>query len=306
MKVTILGAGAFGLALSSVIQRAGSHVSVWGRDPETLISLATNRSHPFLFPGGRFSAAIHFTSDIQEALDGSQGVVVALPGVALRPFFEQYGALILRDCPLLLTTKSIESTTGLFPLELVQQCGVTGPLCVLGGPHFAHELIQGLPTEALIGGGQGLDFFKEVLHSPSFSIHVCYEPLSMQIANALKNIVAIAAGYALGKKQGENNHALHIAHGFAAITQVGQHLQACLETLHHPVLFADFLLTTNSQSSRNTRFGKLVAEGVSAPVALEMLKTVEGLTNLEGLQVRLEKNMPSFLRRVCRDIDLSD
>lgn len=260
-RLGVIGAGAWGTALAIVAARAGHEVGLWGRDPRQIEAIADSRENARYLPGIRLPDAVTPTAALA-ALSSADILLLAVPAQRLRE--------LCRDLPpgaatLVICAKGLEQATG---LRLSQVVGVERPhaaVAVLSGPSFALEVGQGLPTAVTIAApdrvlAQGL---AEALASPAFRPYPSDDVLGVELAGALKNVVAIAAGVTMGRELGENARASLITRGLAELTRLALALGARRETLMGLAGLGDLLLTATSLTSRNTSFGFALARGHS-------------------------------------------
>jgi glycerol-3-phosphate dehydrogenase (NAD(P)+) len=280
-RIGIVGAGAWGTALAVVCVRAGHEVALWGRDPATVQRIADRRINEVYLPGIALSAAIRPTATIAELRDAGT-VLLAVPAQRLRAVVAQ---LPETDAPLVITAKGLEQATGLRLSEVVASERPGAVVAALSGPSFALEVARGLPTAVTIASA-GIGVAREIaerLASLAFRPYPSDDLLGVELAGALKNVVAIAAGVTMGKGLGENARAALITRGLAELTRLALALGARRETLMGLAGLGDLLLTATSLTSRNTSFGFALARGqASADLLAQRGKLSEGAFTAEA------------------------
>jgi glycerol-3-phosphate dehydrogenase (NAD(P)+) len=296
LKIIILGTGSFGRALAATVARAGHKVFLWGRNETNILEALDILSNRAKTPVERVPSG-----NLSQALDAVDGVVIAVNGQALRGFMNEQEILKRISLPFLLTMKSIEVETGLFPVEVLQEIGVRSPLSVLGGPHFSEEILDNKPTEGVLANTKDTDFWERALQHSQFLVTKILDINGLQVANALKNVVAIAGGLCAGEKLGVNAHALTVVEGFKALMAACEACDGHSHTALHSVLLADFMATTQNKSSRNFNFGEKLGKGIPVDEALQAIGTVEGFGNLKGLAKRLP-SLPSFFGNLYKRV----
>ncbi len=251
--IGIVGSGSWGTALAQVLARSGHEVVLWGRDGAAMARIARSRVNGRYLPGILLHPSIRFTADLL-ALDACRILLLAVPAQKLR---ETVWGIEHRGRVLVVCAKGLERTSHRRLSEvLAEECPDCTP-AVLSGPSFASEVARGLPT-ALTVAAPAIALARELaeeLGSSSFRLYPCDDLVGVEIAGALKNVVAIAAGIVMGRGYGENARAALITRGLAEITRLGMALGARRETLAGLSGMGDLVLTATSLTSRNTRFG---------------------------------------------------
>jgi len=302
MKITVLGAGAWGTALA--IQAAARHeVRLWARDAEQAAHMQTERLNRRYLPGAPLPPALQVMAHRAEALAGAELIVVGTPMAGLRECLQACAG----TTPLLWLCKGFEAGTGLLGHEIARELGRT-QAGVLSGPSFAQEVARGQPT-ALVAAAEEANVAEaavQAFHGERLRIYTSADPVGVEVGGAVKNVMAIAGGVADGLRQraeleqawgqapGLNARAALLTRGLAEMTRLGLALGARAETFLGLSGLGDLVLTATGELSRNRRVGVLLAEGLSLPQALAQLGHVaEGVysarTVLErGQQLGLE------------------
>lgn len=272
-RIGVVGAGAWGTALAIVAARAGHAVQLWGRDQGQIEAIAGTRTNARYLPGVRLPDAVAPITNMT-ALADAELMLLVVPAQQLRVVC---GSLPVTGAPLIICAKGLEKNTGLRLSQIVAAERPRAAMAVLSGPSFALEVAQGLPTAVTIAAStssQALTY-AEWLAGPAFRPYPSDDVLGVELAGALKNVVAIAAGVTMGKKLGENACASLITRGLAEMTRLALALGARRETLMGLAGLGDLLLTATSRTSRNTSFGYALAQGRSAA---ELLGTGQKLS----------------------------
>ncbi len=279
MKIGYLGAGTWGFALARVLEMNGHHVTVWTRDSSFAQELEKSRVHPKL-PAAEVGPHVHFTSDIRRAIDGADVIVESVTSSGIRPVFEMAGPI---SVPIILTSKGIEQGTGLLLPEVVSSIlGVEDSSLVgaLSGPSHAEDLIQNLPTSVVASAydPQVMKMIHELFTTPTFRIYPNSDVRGVCFGGAMKNIIAIACGIADGLGCGDNTKAALMTRGLHEIRKLCPVKHCRPETLNGLSGMGDLCVTCMSRHSRNYRFGRLVAEGLSPEGARQKIgMAVEGI-----------------------------
>ena len=235
---------------------------LWGRDSVLVQRMAATRENAAYLPGMMLPAAVCPTADLP-ALSDVAALLLAVPAQQLRGVVRGLPAL---EAPLVITAKGLEQASGLRLSEVVLSEWPGAQVAVLSGPSFALEVARGLPTAVTIAAADAAlaRALAELLASPAFRPYPSDDLLGVELAGALKNVVAIAAGVTMGKGLGENARASLITRGLAELTRLALALGARRETLMGLAGLGDLLLTATSRTSRNTSFGFALAQGRSA------------------------------------------
>lgn len=285
MKISILGAGAWGTALA--VQAAARHeVVLWARDAKACADMvATGRNARYL-PDTELPPGLVVGSDLAAAIaHGREGlIVVATPMAALRSMLAQLpdGASVLWLC------KGFEAGTGLLGHEIARevQPGLRGG--ILSGPSFAQEVAAGQPT-ALVAASADEALVQaavEAFHSDRLRVYTSADPVGVEVGGAVKNVMAIAVGTADGLRlrgdtsnaPGLNARAALITRGLAEMLRLGLALGARAETFMGLSGMGDLVLTATGDLSRNRRVGLLLAEGLPlAQILRELGHVAEGV-----------------------------
>lgn len=255
MKVATYGAGAFGRAIHLIAQAGGDAVLL----------------------GRRAGAGV--STDWRAELPQADIVAMAVPAQATRAALRDISGALRDDAILLLLAKGIETGTGQLQSEIAADEAPGHAAMVLTGPSFASEMLDGLPTAVTLAAADealGADVQARIA-GPAFRPYLTTDVVGAQIGGAMKNVIAIACGAAMGRGLGESARAALMTRGFAEMTRVAGARGARLETLAGLSGFGDLSLTCASAKSRNFAFGYALGEGRLAPGA-----TYEGVATAEA------------------------
>ncbi len=276
--ILVVGAGAWGTALAVHCARAGHRVTLWARHPDPIIAA---RASPRL-PGVVLQAGIHVTGTMPNAADA---VLLVTPMQQLRATL----GLALPDAPLVLCMKGLELGTRLFPTELVAAIRPGAAAAVLTGPNFAHELARGLPAAAILASADAAlrRMLIGLLGTRTYRLYGSGDPIGAQVGGAAKNVIAIAAGIAIGAGLGENARAALVTRGVAEIARLAAHLGGRAETVSGLSGLGDLMLTCAGAASRNFRVGLAIGEGATpAQARATIAAAVEGMDAAPALLTR--------------------
>ncbi len=259
--IGIAGAGAFGTALAVAAARAGRRVILWARDAATVAAISERREAPRL-PGVRLPDAITATGSLA-AFEQAQALILAPPAQHFREVATAVAAAHPAGLPAISAAKGIEQATGCFTTQIIAEVWPAATPAILSGPSFAADIGRGLPTAVTLAcADEALArSLAEALTSPTFRIYHSGDPRGVEIGGAAKNVLAIAAGIAIGLGYGESARAALVARGFAELRRFGEAYAAQAETLMGLSGLGDVVLTCGSPQSRNFAYGLALGEG---------------------------------------------
>jgi glycerol-3-phosphate dehydrogenase (NAD(P)+) len=262
MRISVIGAGAWGTALSILAARAGNHTALWARRPEFAADLAAKRENAAYLPGIPLDGRISIGADFAAALDADT-LVYAQPAQHFRAFCRAARSGWRGGAVLLVAAKGIERETGALLHEIAAAELPAARMLTLSGPSFAAEAARGLPTAFAIAGTDqaAVQRLMEALAHGAFRPYGSEDPIGVEVAGAVKNVLAIACGIVLGKGLGENARAALITRGLAEITRLALAKGGRAETLMGLAGFGDLILTCTSMASRNTSLGHALGQG---------------------------------------------
>lgn len=297
MKIAYLGSGSWGFCLSFLLASKGYSITSWTTKKELAADLNAFKEHPFL-PGHKALKNMHFTTDLNEALNGADLIVESVTSAGLRPVFEQVKSIKIPDCPIILTSKGIEQNTGLILPEVIVEIfgeNLRKQVGLLSGPSYAAEVIRGLPT-AVVGSAFDEKLmlkFCEIFTTPTFRVYPNDDILGVSYGGSLKNIIAIACGISEGLGAGFSAKASLMTRGLHEIGKLAITKGAKAETISGLSGMGDLCVTCSSVMSRNYRFGYLLAQGLSPEEAKDKIQmVVEGAyTCISALQIAKQVNV---------------
>jgi glycerol-3-phosphate dehydrogenase (NAD(P)+) len=307
MKLAVLGAGAWGTAIS--ISLATHHaVTLWARDAALVDEMRKTRVNARYLPDAPLPSQVGITARLEEALSGCDLVLVATTTAGLRTALRQI-ASAGAAMPVVWLCKGFESETAQLPHEIAAaELPAATPRGALSGPSFAQEVARGLPTALTLASSDG-DFAARMareLHAQSLRIYSSDDLPGVEVAGAVKNVMAIASGISDGLGLGANARAALVTRGLAEITRLGLKLGGRTETFMGLTGVGDLILTCTGDLSRNRRVGLNLARGVPLDVLLRELGHVaEGVSTareVNRLAASMAIEMP-ITRAVCRMID---
>jgi len=307
MKIAVLGAGAWGTAIS-IILCARHEVRLWARDAALIEALRADRSNRRYLPGFALPSALALETDLGAALRGAELILVAVITNGLRDTLQRIRAAG-SSASLVWLCKGFESGSARMPHQVCAEVLAPGtPCAVLSGPSFAEEVARGLPA-ALTLASTDSGFARSAaraLHGATLRIYLSEDVVGVEAAGAVKNVMAIAAGVSDGLELGLSARAALITRGLAEMTRLGVALGGRAETFMGLAGAGDLILTCTGDLSRNRKVGLALARGTPLAEALAGLgHTAEGVLTaraVAGLAGGLGVEMP-ITRAVCRVLD---
>ena len=262
-KVAVIGAGAFGTALATVIAEAGrAEVTLIARNHAMAERLAATLTHDTALPGILLSDKITFTAD-PDVLKAADIVLFAMPSQAHREAARHYGPSLSADAIIVTCAKGIERETGELLTTVLEEELPDHRVAVLSGPGFAADIASGLPTAMTIAAAdiETATGLAETLSGKTFRLYASEDRIGVQLGGALKNVLAIACGIVEGSALGDSARAALISRGLAEMSRLVAALGGSAETVSGLSGLGDLVLTATSHQSRNLRFGIALGRG---------------------------------------------
>lgn len=299
MQAAVLGAGSWGTALAHVLALGGEATVLWGRDRALMEEMAQCRENRRYLPGWSMAAAVRPTADMAAALHDAALVVLAIPCQRLAEFLREHATLFPEGAVVVCASKGVEQGSLRTMGQVVAaELGARRRYAVLSGPSFAAGVMAGQPTAVVLGCadtslGEGI---QKRFSSALFRVYGTLDVLGVELAGALKNVMAIAAGLADGLGFGANARAALITRGLAEMARLGEAMGARAQTFMGLAGLGDLVLTCTGDESRNRRVGLAVGRGQTLEAALTQVGgTAEGVWTTQAvwtLAQRLGVEMP--------------
>jgi len=277
MRALVLGSGAWGTALAAVLARGGHDVVLCCRRREIADAVA-RRAHPSL-PGAALPAGIG-TALFGEELPRPDFVISTVPTQKLRDVLLSLRGTLPLDVPWVSGSKGLEIGTQRLPSQILEECGVRDPPAVLSGPSHAEEVVREVPTAVSLGDrdAERAAWLQNSISEKTFRVYTNSDPVGVEWGGALKNVVAIASGIAIGQGFGDNTLAALVSRGAVEIARLGVALGGRRETFNGLSGIGDLIVTCFSEHSRNRAFGIRVGRGEDPRAVLEASRVaVEGV-----------------------------
>jgi len=272
-EIAVIGAGAWGTALSIVLGRNGAHrVRLWAHDSSVYDTIRRSRINSDFLPGGRLPECVEVTNEVSDALAGAQIVVSAVPSQHCRRTFERMRPHLRFDTLVVSGTKGLEEKTLLRMSEVVAETlragdGSSPRIGALSGPSFAAEVAKGDPTAITIASGDAelAGTVQREFGDARFRVYTNSDIIGVELGGALKNVVAIAAGICAGLGLGNNSVAGLVTRGLSEMTRLVVACGGRAETMAGLAGLGDLVLTCTGSLSRNRSVGVELGRGRSLP-----------------------------------------
>jgi glycerol-3-phosphate dehydrogenase (NAD(P)+) len=289
VKAAVLGAGSWGTTFAQVLCDAGTPVVLWCRRPELAAHIETTRTSPQYLPGVTLPATLRTTADAAAALADADMVVLALPAQSLRQNLMGWRDLLPADAILVSLIKGIELGTGDRMSEVIGEVTGASPdrIGVISGPNLALEIaarqycatVVACPDEAVASRLQ------QACHTSYFRAYTNPDVVGCELGGAVKNVIALAVGIAIGMGLGDNTRAMLITRGLAEIARLGAVLGAEQHTFAGLAGLGDLVASCSSPLARNRSFGEKLGRGVPlAQVIASTTQTVEGVKSSQSVR----------------------
>ena len=299
--LAVIGAGSWGTALSIVLAPRFASIRLWAHEAALAERMQSSRENDAFLPGFKLPANMGATHDLATALDSADVVLGVMPSRHARTVYAQMCPFVGEHMQFVTATKGLEHGTLLRMSEvLTESIGVRFPprVAVLSGPTFAREVARGEPAAVVIASHDRelAAAIQRAFSGPTFRLYTNADPLGVEIAAALKNIIAIGAGICQGMGLGNNSIAALITRGLAEITRLAVAMGGQPKTLAGLAGLGDLVLTCTGELSRNRGVGMELAKGRSLPeIVSSMTMVAEGVETTPtavGLARKFCVNMP--------------
>lgn len=276
MKVSILGAGGWGVALAVLLYNNGNDVIMWSKLEDEVKLLNEKREHIIGLPGVMIPEEITITSDLNSAVKDRDIIVLATASKYTRETAHSLSGLINKGQIIVNVSKGIEDNTLMTLSQVIESEIPQADVAVLSGPSHAEEVGKGLPTTCVAGAHsvETAKIIQNAFMSKVFRVYTSTDMTGIELGGALKNVIALAAGMADGIGYGDNTKAALITRGMAEIKRLGIAMGGNNETFSGLSGIGDLIVTCASMHSRNRRAGILMGRGKSMEEAMKEVNTV--------------------------------
>ena len=280
MRVAVVGAGSWGTSVAALAATNTSTV-LWARNPELAATMARERVNSEYLPGCRLPDTLEFTADLDEACSSADVIALGVPSHGMRAVLEGARPFVRSDVPVVSLAKGVEQETLLRMSEVATEVlGEAGRVAVLTGPNLAREISAGQPAASVVAAPDGelTELLQQLFMTSRFRVYTNPDLVGCEIAGALKNVFAIAAGISAGLGYGDNTRAALITRGLAELARLGVALGGDPLTFAGLAGMGDLVATCTSEQSRNRTVGVELGRGRSvAEITTDMKMVAEGI-----------------------------
>ena len=293
-RITVIGAGSWGTAVASMVATRAA-ATIWARRADVADEITNHHTNERYLPGLALSPELVGTTDLVAAVTDTDAIVVGVPSHGYRAVLERVHGAIRPDIPILSLSKGIEQETLMRMTEVTcdvledHEPSVVGALT---GPNLAKEIVSGQPaaTVIAIGDADTARRLQAVFMNPRFRVYTNPDVVGSEVAGAVKNVMAIAAGMAAGKGFGDNTLATLITRSLVEMTRLGVAMGGDVRTFSGLAGLGDLVATCNSTQSRNHQVGFGLGQGRALDEIVEEMNMVaEGVKSTRGVLALSER-----------------
>jgi glycerol-3-phosphate dehydrogenase (NAD(P)+) len=263
MRVTVIGAGSWGTAISWLLLHNGNEVTLWAHSADQAQAIEAMKRNPRYLSDVELPG-IHATSDFQVAVRDAEALALVTPSSAVHETLMGLRPFVPRDLPVVMLSKGIERESGLLMTEICEEVlGNPRRIAALSGPNHAEEVSKGLPAATVVASSDEAcaEFFQKLFMSEVFRVYTSTDVTGVEVCAASKNIIAIACGIAAGLGYGDNTAAVIMTRGLAEMSRLVVALGGDPLTCMGLAGMGDLVATCSSRHSRNRALGELIAAG---------------------------------------------
>lgn len=278
-RISVIGSGTWGMALSLLLNSNNHEVIVWSALPDEVEMLKNKRAHNNL-PGVKIPEELEITGDLEYAVKSGELLVLSVPSVFTRQTARKMKDYVAPGQIIVNVAKGIEEDTLMTLSEQIEDEIPQADVAVLSGPSHAEEVSRGIPTTCVVGAKtrSTAEYIQNIFMRDNFRVYTSPDVLGIELGGSLKNVVALAAGVADGLGYGDNTKAALITRGLAEMSRLALKMGAKAETLYGLSGMGDLIVTCASMHSRNRRAGILIGQGKTMQEAMdEVHMVVEGV-----------------------------
>jgi len=305
VKTTVLGGGAWGTALAAQAVRAGLDTRLWVRSRALASGIVERRENPGYLPGIELPKGLRATASLADAAADAEALVIAVPSEYCRELYRQLAGIAPKSALLVSATKGLESDTLLRMSEVAALEAPGRALAVISGPSFALEVAKQLPTAVVVASADHAvaERVQRALATRSFRVYSSEDVVGVELAGAVKNVIAIAAGIVDGLGYGTNTVAALVTRGLAEISRLAVALGGRPDTLSGLAGLGDLVLTCTGALSRNRTVGQRLGRGQSLgeagaglhPEGVRTTLATAALAERHGIDMPIVRQMRAVL-----------
>ncbi len=290
-KIAVIGDGGWGTALAIIMNAAGKQTSLWGHDRAYLDEMRGSRQNRLFLPGVGLPLAINIEPNLEKILAWGDIIVSAIPSRYLRSVLSSARGAIGPDVPVVSLTKGLDPDSLERPSEVIRETLGSRRIVALSGPSHAEEVARFLPA-SVVAASDELEAARQIQHiisTPRFRVYASGDMVGVELAGAVKNVIALAAGIIQGMKLGDNALAAVATRGQVEMTRLGVALGGDPATFSGLAGMGDLITTCVSKHSRNRLVGELLAKGKTIKEIEEEINGVPESIHTTSLVLSLAK-----------------
>lgn len=291
-KVTFIGGGSFGTALSVLLAKKGCSVNIYDKDVDIIEQINSTRYNSKYLKDVYIPIGVKAFEDIEKAIEGCEILVLSVPSNVIRSVSKDLKGKISKDVIIVSIAKGIEETSHLRLSEVIESELPENKIVVLSGPSHAEEVSIEIPTAVVVSSKdmKAAEKIQDLFMSPFFRVYTNPDLIGIEIGGAVKNIIAFAAGVSDGVGYGDNAKAALMTRGMKEMIKIGVKLGGEAETFYGLTGMGDLIVTCTSVHSRNRRAGILIGKGLTMDEAISEVKmVVEGIKATKAFYELKEK-----------------
>ncbi len=307
MKIGIIGAGAYALALAEMFNKRKNNIYIWTKVEKEYKELKENRTNQKALPNFILDENIKVTNNIKECIIDSSVIVIAVPAEYVDDISKEMEGIVKKNQQICIATKGIERDTCLFPIDVYRKHNKTSNIAVISGPSFARDIIANSPIGLSVAtkSKKTYEILKNTLENDTLKLRKTSDIIGISICGSIKNVIAIASGMLRGLGYPESTEAMFITESLHDIKNLIKALGGSKKTILSYAGFGDLLLTCTSYKSRNFTFGYMIGSNEPKEKINEYINntTIEGLYTLKSIHSLLKnKNVDMPIINLIYDI----
>ncbi len=306
-KIAVIGDGGWGTALAIIMNAAGKDVSIWGHNPAYLEEMRGSRQNRMFLPGVGLPLAINMEPDLRKIFAWADIVMTAIPSKFLRSVLSSAKGSLDTSVPVVSLSKGLDPETLERPSEVIRKTLGSTTVVALSGPSHAEEVARFLPASVVAASDvlEDARHIQQVISTPRFRVYASWDLVGVELAGAVKNVIALAAGIIQGMNLGDNALAAVATRGQVEMTRLGTALGGDAATFSGLAGMGDLITTCISRHSRNRKVGELLAEGKTldqiaheingVPESIHTTSLVLSLAKKHGIDMPITEQVSAVL-----------
>lgn len=297
-NIGVIGGGSWGTALAILLSKKGYNIDLWIRNEEQCKEINNSRENIKYLPGVVIPNNVFVTSNLAQALDNKDLIVLAVPSHAVRETLISAKEHVKKEQIFVNVAKGIENDTLLRVSQIVHEIVPQAKYGILSGPSHAEEVARDVPTTVVAASEEKevAEYIQDVFMTPKFRVYTNPDVIGVELGGSLKNVIALGAGISDGLGYGDNTKAALMTRGIIEMARLGEKMGANKLTFAGLAGFGDLIVTCTSMHSRNRRAGILIGEGKSIDEAIKTVgMVVEGIKTAKSayqLSQKYNSSMP--------------